>query len=147
MLKTQRLFHVLELLKSGEKFQLSDIAVACKISERTINRDINALIKLGFAINVEDGYSLESHFSRPLPGQFNDIELRLIRFALETHQLGAVFPFSDLADRLAGTMPTSHLQFGLGSEKQSKFFKKENDNRLFDKSANKSRWLTNEVDE
>ena len=147
MRKTERLFHLLDFLKSGEKIQLSDIAAACKISERTVYRDINALIKLGYAINADDGYSMKSHFSRPLPVQFSDIELRLIRFALETHQLGAVFPFSDLAVRLAGTMPPSHRQIDLSSEKEFKLSKTGNDNRLLDKSGHGSRWLSNVVDE
>lgn len=101
--KTERLFHLLKLLGSCEEIKISEIAVVCRTTRRTVYRDISALRKLGYPVNSEHGYSLENYNTRPLFGQFNSLELRLIRFALETHQLGALFPFADLANRLRNT--------------------------------------------
>ena len=134
MTKTERLFYLLELLRCGKKFKISEIAAAGKTSERTVFRDLKALVNLGYHLDSESGYSLSSHNFKPLPGQFNDVELRLIQFAVETHQLGTVFPFTDLAARLDISKAPVSSPINLSAASDFTLTQNESANRLMDKT-------------
>ncbi len=121
---------------------MSEIAAACGTSTRTVYRDIKTLTNLGYTIKADDGYSLATPVAQPLAGQFNETELRLIRFALETHQLGNLFPFADLAKRFAGATTPLNLRINLKAKSEFKFGNEGKVNSLLGKSDRKSRWLT-----
>lgn len=146
MTRSERLFRLLDLLESDKKIPMSKITAACTTSARTVYRDIRTLTNLGYTINAAGGYSLASPVARPLADQFNDLELRLIRFALETHQLGNVFPFSDIAARLATTTPLN-LRIKLKAKSELTLGKEEKRNRLSGHAGWKSRWLAIVSDE
>jgi len=98
MKKSERLFYLLHFLNNSDKASLEEIARCCDISERTVYRDIRALIKLGFQVEFNDGYQLNQMSRHPVFDKLNAIELRLIRFALETHPLGKFLPLGALAE-------------------------------------------------
>ncbi len=100
MKKSERLIYLLEFLKKGGKVSLEDIAAACGNSERTVYRDIRLLTKLGFPIKFDDGFHLDRIWQLHEFNKLSDSDLRLVKFALETHPLGTLFPFADLAARL-----------------------------------------------
>ncbi|MGH8016039.1 MAG: HTH domain-containing protein [Candidatus Zixiibacteriota bacterium] len=100
MKKSERLFHVLHIINRNPNTPISELAKSFQASERTIFRDLNELKKLGLAIGLNFRFPQSDVGSASRDEEFSDLEIRLIKFALNTHQLGNVFPFAKLADRI-----------------------------------------------
>jgi len=98
--KSERLLYLLNYLNQSGRVSLHEIADNCKISERTVYRDIKDLTRIGYPIDFEEGYFLNTSAPHAVLNKFTESELRMIKFALETHPLGKLFPFSELAERL-----------------------------------------------
>jgi len=100
MKKSERLFYLLELLKQKGGLKLEEISKKCDISDRTTYRNLRSLIELGFPIQFDKGYKLKQISSQSIFNSFTASEIDIIRFALNTHQLGNLFPFKQLSQRL-----------------------------------------------
>lgn len=92
MTKTARLFFIIDLLRSGRTFSVSDLASLCKISQRTVFRDIRDLQALQVPITYDDGYRLEPAKKRPRTSIDRE-EFEILRFALEASPLAGIFGF------------------------------------------------------
>lgn len=106
MKKSKRLIFLLNYLIRNGSFQLTKIAGHCQISERTVYRDIKELKDLGYPMVFSDGYSLKIKAPHGELTKLNAAELRMVKFALETHPLGNLFPFSELAEKINCTKIT-----------------------------------------
>ncbi|HEX2897780.1 MAG TPA: HTH domain-containing protein [candidate division Zixibacteria bacterium] len=101
--KSERLIYLLNFLNPASRVSLRELAVNCNTSERTIYRDINELTRIGYPIDFDEGYYLKTSAPHSVLNKLTDSELRMLKFALETHPLGKLFPFHELAARLKCT--------------------------------------------
>ena len=79
---------------------MEEISKKCYISGRTVYRDLRSLIELGFPVQFDKGYQIRQISSQSIFNSFTASEIYIIRFALNTHQLGNLFPFRQLSQRL-----------------------------------------------
>ncbi len=86
MTKSERLMYVLGLLKTQSAVHIAEIARECGVSERTIYRDINSLLKLGFVIQYRDGYKLTPEANLPV-NSLDSSEVDLIAYCLRSNPL------------------------------------------------------------
>lgn len=117
MKKSERLIYLLNYLSPTARVSLKELAKKCGTSERTIYRDVNELSKIGYAIDFDEGYFLKISAPHSVLNKLTDSEIRMIKFALETHPLGKVFPFSELATKLKST----DITISEDSESQSSY--------------------------
>jgi len=78
--------YVIGLLKHQTAVHIADIARECDVSERTIYRDINSLLKLGFVIQYRDGYKLTPEANLPA-NSLESAEVDLISYCLRSNPL------------------------------------------------------------
>ena len=89
MAKSDRLFFILNLLRSRRNLKASDLANECEVSERTIFRDIQALSEARVPIYFEDGYKLLTDAFLP-PLNFTVDELIAICIGLNSDPVQSV---------------------------------------------------------
>ena len=66
MKKSERLFHIVNLLRNNQKLKAEDLADECEVTPRQIYRDINDLSALSVPVYFEsDGYKLSSNTFMP----------------------------------------------------------------------------------
>lgn len=92
MTKTARLFFIIDLLRGGRTFSVSELASLCKISQRTVFRDIRDLQALQLPITYDDGYRLESR-KKSARTLIDREEFDILRFALKSNPLAGIFGF------------------------------------------------------
>ncbi len=80
--------YMLGLLKKQTAVHIGDLARECEVSERTIYRDINSLIKLGYVIQYRDGYKLNPSTDLP-PATIEGLDIALVNYCLRTNPLMA----------------------------------------------------------
>lgn len=110
MQKTERLFHLVERLRSSPRpMTARTIAQELEVSERTIYRDMKLLIKQGLPISGEAGvgYVIASDFNAPAL-QFTNDELEILSIGLRI-----VFRDGDAPMRQAAEMALSKIRTGL----------------------------------
>ena len=83
--------YILGLLKSQKALHIAEMAEECSVSERTIYRDINSLLKLGFLVQYNNGYKLTPEADLPA-NALDNADLGLIEFCLRFNPL-ARHPF------------------------------------------------------
>lgn len=82
MAKADRLLYLINLIKSNQSLTSKDLAEKCRVSERTIFRDLNSLASATFPLYHDHGYRfLEGTFLPTL--NLTDEELSLLQFAFE----------------------------------------------------------------
>jgi predicted DNA-binding transcriptional regulator YafY len=80
--KTERLLYLINLIKSHHNQTSKELAEKCKVSERTIFRDLNSLASATFPIYYDKGYRfMEGAFLPTL--NLTDEELSTLQFAFE----------------------------------------------------------------
>ncbi|UCE26842.1 MAG: WYL domain-containing protein [Candidatus Coatesbacteria bacterium] len=91
MKKSERLFYVYNLLKTGASFTIADLVEKCNVSERTIYRDI-ADLSAYIPLYYDDGYRLLNLTppAVPLPLPFSTSDLLLINRCLKATPLNAL---------------------------------------------------------
>lgn len=84
MRRADRLFDIIQLLRRNELVRARDLAEALEVSERTIYRDIAALIASGVPIEGEAGlgYVLRGGFDLP-PLMFDEDEIEALAFGAQ----------------------------------------------------------------
>jgi predicted DNA-binding transcriptional regulator YafY len=86
MRKTSRLLFILNTLRYKRGLAAKDLAAECGVAERTIYRDINALLGAGVPIYYDRGYKLLNHTFLP-PLSFTPDELQYIYCALSSNMI------------------------------------------------------------
>jgi predicted DNA-binding transcriptional regulator YafY len=86
MTKSERLMYILGLLKNRTAVHIADLARECSVSERTVYRDLNSLMKLGYVIQYRDGYKLNPTSDVPHPS-LEAADIALINYSLRTNPL------------------------------------------------------------
>ncbi len=81
MQTSARLLKLLALLQEGSGLPAQALAVRCGVSQRTIRRDLSALLRLGYPIRFDGGYQLAAPELLP-PVQFSPEEALAARLAL-----------------------------------------------------------------
>ncbi len=110
MRRTERLFHLLERLRSAKRpITATQLAGELEVSERTIYRDVKLLSLQGLPIAGEAGvgYMLSSHFNAPAL-QFTKDELEILSIGLRI-----VFREGDEPMRRAADTILAKIQSGL----------------------------------
>ncbi len=86
MTKSERLLHLIKLLKERESLHIHDMVDACKVSHRTIYRDLNSLVKLNVPIKYDNGYRLVKDAGIPFE-VLNKEERDLLTYAVKNNPL------------------------------------------------------------
>lgn len=60
MSRIERLFFILNLIRSGRNLNANELARECRVSERTIYRDIKAMHSANISIDYDKGYKFLS---------------------------------------------------------------------------------------
>jgi len=82
MAKAERLLYLINLIKSNQGLTSKELAGKCKVSERTVFRDINSLASASLPVYCDHGYRfLEGTFLPTL--NLTDEEFSTLQFALE----------------------------------------------------------------
>jgi|GEM_PF-1742034 len=91
MKKSERLFYIYNLLRTGASFSIADLVEKCNVSERTVYRDI-ADLSAYIPLYYDDGYRLLSMTppAFPLPHPFSMSDLILISRCLEVSPFNAL---------------------------------------------------------
>jgi predicted DNA-binding transcriptional regulator YafY len=91
MKKSERLFYIYNLLRTGASFSIADLVEKCDVSERTVYRDI-ADLSAYIPLYYDDGYRLLSITppAFPLPHPFSMSDLILISRCLEVSPFNAL---------------------------------------------------------
>jgi len=95
MTKYDRLFHILNLLRSRRNLNAQRLAEECGVTERSIYRDIIALSELNVPIYYDNGYKLASDNFLP-PLNFSLDEYRLLKIALDSSPLVATGKYQEV---------------------------------------------------
>ena len=112
MRRTERLFHLVERLRSAKNpITAAELSQELEVSERTIYRDIKLLILQGLPISGEAGvgYLMDSGFNAPAL-QFTHDELEILSIGLRF-----VFRDGDNAMRRSAETVLSKIQAGMKS--------------------------------
>jgi predicted DNA-binding transcriptional regulator YafY len=59
MTKSERLLKLIDLLKEHGSISVSDMSKMCRVSSRTIYRDLNTLLRMNVPLKYADGYQLD----------------------------------------------------------------------------------------
>ncbi len=91
MKKSERLFYIYNLLKTGASFSIADLVEKCNVSERTVYRDV-ADLSAYIPLYYDDGYRLLSITppAVPPPHPFSISDLLLISRCLEASPFNAL---------------------------------------------------------
>ena len=114
MTKAERLLYLINLLKSHHNLTSKVLAENCRVSERTIFRDINSLASASFPIYYDHGYKfLQGAFLPTL--NLTDEEFSALQFAFEFSPLKSNSSLFHLAKDISAKLETSRRK--LPSEK------------------------------
>lgn len=98
MTKVDRLFLILNLLKRKGGVTASDLASECRVSERTIYRDIEALSEAKIPISFDDGFRLRADVFPPSLDLTMD-EMLAIYVGMNSDPVQSVGCFKEAAQR------------------------------------------------
>jgi predicted DNA-binding transcriptional regulator YafY len=99
MSKSDRLLHILNLLRSRKNLSAGHLAKECGVTERSIYRDIISLSECQVPIYFDNGYKLASDNFLP-PLNFDYDEYHLIKLALESTPLRKTSRYAGVARRV-----------------------------------------------
>lgn len=105
MNKYDRLFHILNLLRTRRNLNAQKLAEECGVTERSIYRDIISLSEANVPIYYDNGYKLASDNFLPALN-FSFDEYRLIRLALESSPLIKTDKYGDAYKRVKAKVET-----------------------------------------
>jgi predicted DNA-binding transcriptional regulator YafY len=80
MTKSERLLHLIGLLRNRGPLSIAELSDQCGISRRTVYRDINSLLKMNIPVVYDDGYQIAGDTSLPVI-ELSAEELDLLRYA------------------------------------------------------------------
>jgi predicted DNA-binding transcriptional regulator YafY len=86
MTKAERLIYLVNMIKNRGTALVSEMASECEVTQRTIYRDINSLMKLNFPLYYKNGYRLVLDVGFPFAG-FNVEDIELICYSLLNNPL------------------------------------------------------------
>ena len=118
MKKTNRLIHIINLLRNNRSFNAEKLARTCGVTERTIYRDIISLSEANIPVYYDRGYKLAANTFMP-PLNFDIEEFMAIKLALENSILKQNSPFQAAIKRVEAKI-TTVLNGGIPSELKSK---------------------------
>ncbi len=95
MTKLERMLHLVNLFKVSDKISLNELIAECRVSKRTIYRDLETLSKMNVPIRFENGYYLDGEISLPT-FNFTDEEKELIGCSLKCSPLMRLPRFRDM---------------------------------------------------
>ncbi len=99
MAKYDRLLYILNMLRSRKNLNAKKIAEECRVTERSIYRDILSLSEANVPIYYDCGYKLASdNFLPPLNFDFD--EYQFLKLALKSSPLNSNEKYSELASKL-----------------------------------------------
>ncbi|MEM0944193.1 MAG: YafY family protein [Pseudomonadota bacterium] len=100
MRRAGRLFDIVQLMRRGKLVRAADLAEALEVSERTIYRDIAALVASGVPIEGEAGvgYVLKGEFDLP-PLMFAEDEIEALIFGIRVVEAWGDHALADAATR------------------------------------------------
>jgi predicted DNA-binding transcriptional regulator YafY len=99
MTKHDRLLYILNLLRARRSLNATALAGECRVTERTIYRDLISLSEAEVPIYFDRGYKLASDSFLP-PLNFNFDEYQAIKLALESTPLRRTARFGDAVRRV-----------------------------------------------
>jgi len=106
MAKADRLFYLINLIKSNQGLTSKELAEKCRVSERTIFRDINSLASASLPIYCKHGYKfLEGTFLPTL--NLTDEEFSTLQFAFEYSPIKADRALQESANNLLSKLQTA----------------------------------------
>ncbi len=86
MTRSERLLYLVDLIKKRGKVLVSEMARECRVSQRTIYRDINSLSRLNFPVYYDNGYRLARDTGFPCPDMDHE-DIELICYSLRNNPL------------------------------------------------------------
>lgn len=103
MRRTDRLFELIQIFRTGNLWRATDIAERLEVSQRTVYRDIDTLIASGIPIEGERGvgYLLRDPIFLP-PLTLTEDELEALQFAIDHVRTVGSEGLSDAAESLRG---------------------------------------------
>ncbi len=87
MTKAERLLYLIDLMHSSKGVKIEEICGRCRVSQRTIYRDLRSLGRLNYPVEFNQGYRLARGV--PRASQITPTEIRLIRLCLRTSRAAA----------------------------------------------------------
>ncbi|MEE8577240.1 MAG: HTH domain-containing protein, partial [candidate division Zixibacteria bacterium] len=93
MTKSERLLHLIELLRRNQPMSLSELCAACRVSQRTMYRDIQSLSRLNVPVYFKDGYCLRDG-TGAIKDELSADDIELIFFSMRNCLL-AEYPYFD----------------------------------------------------
>lgn len=94
MTRLERLLHLVNLFRVRDKITLNELIAECRVSKRTIYRDLETLSKMNVPIQYDNGYHLTGEVSLPT-FNFTDEEKELIGCSLKSSPLMRLHRFRD----------------------------------------------------
>ncbi len=113
MTKSERLLYLISLLRQRGAASVAELSEQCRVSRRTIYRDLNSLSRMNIPIVYDNGYQLAHDGDLPSMRLGAD-ELDLIRYAC-AHNPAAEYRFFRERFRLIEQKLSEHLQSAPGS--------------------------------
>ena len=86
MTKAERLIYLVNMIRNRGTALVSEMASECEVTQRTIYRDINSLMKLNFPLYYDNGYRLARDVGFPFAG-LNMEDVELICYSLRNNPL------------------------------------------------------------
>jgi len=86
MTKAERLIYLVNMIRNRGTALVREMASECDVSQRTIYRDINSLLKLNFPLYYDNGYRLARDVGFPFAG-LNMEDIELICYSLRDNPL------------------------------------------------------------
>lgn len=106
-----RLVKLIDLLKRRRRTSLDHLADVCRVSSRTVYRDLNALVGLGYAVKNDRGYYLstdpEIQLINPDNLELTPDELTLLQFCVEQNPLAGNHSFRKRFQSILGKLQSS----------------------------------------
>jgi len=119
MAKVDRLLYLINLIKSHHNLTSKELAEKCKVSERTIFRDINSLASATLPIYYEHGYKfLDGAFLPTL--NLTDEEFSTLQFALDFSPMNTDRSLRNLAKDILGKLEAVKKRLPPGELERSK---------------------------
>jgi hypothetical protein len=86
MTKAERLIYLVNMIRNRGTALVCEMANECEVTQRTIYRDINSLMKLNFPLYYNNGYRLARDVGFPFAG-LNMEDIELICYSLRNNPL------------------------------------------------------------
>jgi predicted DNA-binding transcriptional regulator YafY len=119
MAKVERLLYLINLIRSHHNLTSKELAGKCKVSERTIFRDINSLASATLPIYYEHGYKfLDGAFLPTL--NLTDEEFSTLQFALDFSPMNTDRSLRNLAKDILGKLEAVKKRLPPGELERSK---------------------------